>query len=95
MPVLPQVSTIVQQYFIMLLITYSGASTASTAEKAKVIVGSLLIYAEKNEEVELIKLLLQIQTRNLKIRNIFFIVDWNILVTVIFISYGLQFHSRV
>ena len=67
------------QYQMMSVLSYSGSSTTQEAKKTAIIVSRLISFSEANEFV---KFLIQIETRNLKFQNVFFVIDWNIILAV-------------
>ena len=71
---------IVFQYLMMSLIAYAGESTTEAAKETSVLVARLLSTAEEDEVAEIIKFLSQ--ARNSKIRNIFFEINWSIVLVV-------------
>ena len=75
----------------MMIISYAGDTTTATAKEIESNIARLLVHANATEAAELIKLLLQIQTRNLKFQNVFFAVDWNILIGVSFFFDSIMF----
>ena len=77
---------IASQYFQIISLGYVGASTTKNAKKTLILISKLLTTANETESTKLIKFLSQIQARNLEIQNIFFTIDWNILLAVRFCS---------
>ena len=73
---------ITYQYILMSSIAYAGSTTTKTARKTLAIVARLLIEVEEPEAGELIRFLSQNKARNLTIRNIFFTIDWTVVLAV-------------
>lgn len=61
-----------------------GSATTQEAEKTKVILAKIMNRMSSNgiKSSDLFTTLLQCQTRNLKLQNQFFIIDWNIVFAV-------------
>ena len=66
----------------MLVTVYSANSVTAEAKKMSPIIGKLMSECSRDDYFELKKFLSQIQTRNLNIQNIFFKINWNLLVVV-------------
>jgi hypothetical protein len=74
------------QLILRILIAFIGHNTTETAEETKAQISKLLNsldYSNHINKCELFSGLVQLQTRNLKFSNIFFTVDWKILLKVI------------
>lgn len=79
-----QLGIIFSECFIVMILSYSGSSTTGEAEQVAKIVSRIISYSESND---LIKFLHQIKTRNLKLQNQFFVIGWNVALSVSFFSY--------
>ena len=79
---MPPILMISFQYLMMLVSVYPANSVTTEANKMTPIIGKLMSEALKDDYFELKKFLLQIQTRNLNIQNIFFKINWNLVVAV-------------
>ena len=73
---------IITQFFLIYITVYSGVVIKTEAGKISKIISRNLHDSNDYETVELNKLLTQIQTRNLKIENVFFVLDWNLIMNV-------------
>lgn len=71
---------------IILLFVYFGDKTTKEAEKSvETFENHVRIFSINASPVETLKFLLlmtQIRSRKLKIRNIFFVIDWNVVLAV-------------
>ena len=74
------------QYLIKLLMAYAGSSTTQEAEKTVVLVTKLIIQSDSNKELKtnLNYFLVQMQARKKSLETIFFIINWNLILTVSF-----------
>ena len=75
----PHVIQISIQYLTVFIVVYSSVETQTEAEKTSKIISRILNDSNDHETAELNKFLTQIQTRNLKIQNTFFVLDWNLI----------------
>lgn len=72
-------------YFLCLVaVIHVSHTTTKQGEKTSKILNEALLQTELTEaqKIDFIFLMIQIQTRNLKLQNIFFSIDWNVLLTV-------------
>lgn len=74
-----QIISICAQFYMIIFICHTGSSTTEEAEQTPLIIGQLMFISE-SARIE--KILRQIQARNLKLRNIFFTVDFDIFLVV-------------
>lgn len=79
---LPSTLMISFQYLFMVVNVYSANSVTAEANAMSPVIGKLMSESSKDDYFELKKFLSQIQTRNLNIQNIFFKINWNLLVVV-------------
>lgn len=70
------------QYFMKLIVVYSASKTTAEAKKTSIIVARLMNDCDDKETFGYSKFLSQIQTRNLNIQNVFFVINWSLLVMV-------------
>lgn len=80
----PHVVLITVQYLMKLINVYAGDKTTKEAEKTLTIIGRILNDSNDNETADLKKFLAQIRTRSLKIQNVFFVLDWSLILMVNF-----------
>ena len=73
---------VIFQYLTMILLAVTGTATTKQAENTMNILEKLMNTAEESEASDLAKFLIQIRTRDLKLRNIFFSIDWNVVLAV-------------
>lgn len=78
---IPHLALIVHQHFINFCMLYSGASTTKEATKTSIIVGRIMNQI-RNDRADFQYFLSQIQTRNLNLQNIFFNINWSVLLAV-------------
>lgn len=84
---LPHALLISYQFFVKSLLVHSGSSTTKEAARSSIIIGRIM--NEQDADVaELKTFLTQIRIRNLDLQNVFFKINWNILLAV-----GLTFKS--
>jgi 7tm Chemosensory receptor len=76
------------QYLIKIFIAHAGSSTTSEAEKAVVIVTKALGSMEFDQElkVDLNFHLIQMRCRNKNLQNVFFVINWQFILTVSFFN---------
>lgn len=79
---LPHLILIALQYFYKAFAVVSGSRTTAEAEKTSKIISRIMNDCSVEETYEFKKFLMQVQTRNLNIRNVFFSINWNVLLTV-------------
>jgi hypothetical protein len=65
-----------------ILTVYPGVQATSEAERTSVVLGKMMSECDYERFFVLQKFLTQIQTRNLNIQNIFFKINWNVVLTV-------------
>lgn len=78
----PSLIMITLQYFMKLIVVYSASKTTAEAKKTSIIVARLMNDCDDKETFGYSKFLSQIQTRNLNIQNVFFVINWSLLVMV-------------
>lgn len=69
------------QYFIMFLMVRAGSSLTDEAEQTSHVVGRLMSNGNADSQ-EFCKLLSLTKSRNLIVKNVFFEINWNVLLAV-------------
>ena len=75
---------VVIQFLLKVLISHVGDSTTSEAEKVKILLAKSANSLSVNSPSRLIlnDILIQFDTRNLNLQNVFFTIDWKVLLAV-------------
>lgn len=81
---IPSLILITLQYFMKLIVVFSTSKTTAEANETSVIVARIMNECDDVETYNCKKFLLQIQTRNLNIQNVFFVINWSLLLMVKF-----------
>lgn len=86
------------QYFIMVFMAHAGSSTKSEADKSSVIIAkaSGTLDAHDYLKTALHYLLIEMRCRNTALQNIFFAINWNVILAVRYLYrpkvYKVQIH---
>jgi hypothetical protein len=78
----PHISLILVQFLMKLVIVLAGHKTTKEAEETSSIVARILVDSNSSETEDLKKFLVLIRTRNLKVQNSLFVLDWHLMLTV-------------
>lgn len=75
---------IIFQYPVKFFMAYAGSSTTDEAEKSLVLITKLINRARHEDQLrcQLNNLLIQLQCRNKRLSNIFFTVNYNVILVV-------------
>lgn len=82
----PYLLLILFQYASTIVVIHSGNSTTSEAERTAKILGKMISESDYERYLDFKKFLTQIRTRNLNVQNIFFKINWNVFLTVSFVT---------
>jgi hypothetical protein len=79
-------NTIAMSLVILLIFVHFGSSTRKAAEETLDSIGELvrfcLPHISFGETMQLMVVLIQLQARKVRIENVFFSIDWKVLMTV-------------
>lgn len=81
------------QYAIKVLTVQAGSSTTNEAEKTVVIVTKIAGNSNESFKAELNSFLLHMRCRNKKLENVFFTINWNLILAVGVCNFLMNVHS--